>query len=205
MGLEALRAWLFICSCFCGFRGRGSGVRGRLRCTGWAVGLDGCDDDLLELLKGVTKVSPFQNILTGRNNVTCCISYSETYTLSLGVMLWPERKISKPVNLDLSLSKANVCSTEMFVARNWITTSFALCVQNGDSPVVTWSSIIILICIFHQHEWKFTKTKELPHFLAWEEHHPFWITFSKDLSTLCLSRSFWILKAILCRAPLVTF
>lgn len=42
-------------------------------------------------------------------------------------------------------------------------------------------------------------------FLAWEKYYPIWITFSKDLSTLCLSRSFWILKAILCRAPLVTF
>lgn len=38
-----------------------------------------------------------------------------------------------------------------------------------------------------------------------ERLHCICITFSKDLSTLCLSRSFWILKAILCRAPLVTF
>lgn len=31
------------------------------------------------------------------------------------------------------------------------------------------------------------------------------LTFSKDLRTHCLSRSFWMLKAILWRAPFVTF
>lgn len=31
------------------------------------------------------------------------------------------------------------------------------------------------------------------------------LTFSRDLRTLCLSRSFWMLRAILWRAPLVTF
>lgn len=31
------------------------------------------------------------------------------------------------------------------------------------------------------------------------------LTFSRDFKTLCLSLSFWILKAILCLAPLVTF
>jgi hypothetical protein len=31
------------------------------------------------------------------------------------------------------------------------------------------------------------------------------LTFSRDLRTLCLSRNFWMLRAILWRAPLVTF
>lgn len=31
------------------------------------------------------------------------------------------------------------------------------------------------------------------------------LTFSSALRTLCRSRSFWMLRAILCRAPLVTF
>lgn len=31
------------------------------------------------------------------------------------------------------------------------------------------------------------------------------LTFSRDLRTLCRSRSFWMLRAILWRAPLVTF
>lgn len=43
-------------------------VWGGLSCTRWAVGFDGRDDDLLELLKGISQVPPFQNILTGKVN-----------------------------------------------------------------------------------------------------------------------------------------
>lgn len=42
-------------------------------------------------------------------------------------------------------------------------------------------------------------------FIAFFSYRETIITFSKDLRTPCLSRSFWILNAILCRAPLVTF
>lgn len=46
----------------------GAGVWGGLSCTEGAVGFDGCDDDLLELLKGISQVPSFQNILTGKDN-----------------------------------------------------------------------------------------------------------------------------------------
>lgn len=46
----------------------GARVWGGLSCTGRAVGFDGCDDDLLELLKRISQVPPFQYILKEEHN-----------------------------------------------------------------------------------------------------------------------------------------
>lgn len=54
----------------------GARVWGGLSRTGGAVGFDGCDDDLLELLKGVSQVPPFQNILTAKDNKRVCERYA---------------------------------------------------------------------------------------------------------------------------------
>lgn len=74
-GLEGLGGRVFICSWLCRFWRGGGGrlltgarVWGGLSRAGGAVGFDGCDDDLLELLKGVSQVPPFQNILTAKDN-----------------------------------------------------------------------------------------------------------------------------------------
>lgn len=63
MRLIALWHRIFICSRFRAFWRRGHRLYGRLSSSGSDVSLNGCDDDLLKLLKGITKVSSFQNIL----------------------------------------------------------------------------------------------------------------------------------------------
>lgn len=68
--LEALWGWVFVHSRFCGLCRGSSSVLQSLSCRGRTVGFYRRDDDLLQLLKGISQVSPFQNILQWNDSVS---------------------------------------------------------------------------------------------------------------------------------------
>lgn len=102
----------------CLVRGCGSRLYLSLGSSGWGVGFDGCDDDLLKFLQGVPDVPAFEDIL-------------------------------------------------------WKMAMFKIAESYPKKNLINMRDCLL--------------------------------TFSRDLRTLCRSLSFWMLRAILCRAPLVTF